>query len=304
HVDLVSIHSYDNSDLQFSDALVSSSILVFRKSKNKNEYVKFSWGANINNPDKTIIIKKTELNPIEKWNYSFLLNRNAYAESKFTIGTFFNIKRGIATGDNSFFILNKKTIDEFDIPLQVLSPLIPPPRKLQSKIYTKKNAKEDSLYLLSSHETISTIKEQHIGLYEYLEKGISDGVHLRANCKNRDPWYGLEKRPSAPILVSYMGRDTNTSDIPIKFILNLSDGIATNSYLCLYPKDEYLPLDKDAYKNIWNILSSIPKDVLLAFGRSYGGGLLKWEPKELGLIPCPMLAEYFKPRQASLFDNI
>lgn len=304
NVDLVSIHSYDNSDLQFSDALVSSSILVFRKSKNKNEYVKFSWGANINNPDKTIIIKKTELNPIEKWNYSFLLNRNAYAESKFTIGTFFNIKRGIATGDNSFFILNKKTIDEFDIPLQVLSPLIPPPRKLQSKIYTKKNAKEDSLYLLSSHETISTIKEQHIGLYEYLEKGISDGVHLRANCKNRDPWYGLEKRPSAPILVSYMGRDTNTSDIPIKFILNLSDGIATNSYLCLYPKDEYLPLDKDAYKNIWNILSSIPKDVLLAFGRSYGGGLLKWEPKELGLIPCPMLAEYFKPRQASLFDNI
>lgn len=304
NVDLISIHSYYNTDLQFNDALVSSSILVFRKSKDKNQYVKFSWGANINNPDETIIIKKTDLNPTEKWNHSFLSNRNGYAKSKFTIGTFFNIKRGIATGDNNFFILNKKIRDEFNIPLKVLSPLIPPPRKLQSKVYTINNAIEDGLYLLSSHETIDTIKEQYKGLYEYLEQGISDGVHLRANCRNRDPWYGLEKRASAPILVSYMGRITNTSDIPIKFILNQSDGIATNSYLCLYPKDEYIPLDKDAYKNIWDILSSIPKDVLLAFGRSYGGGLLKWEPKELGLIPCPMLAEYFIPRQPSLFDNI
>lgn len=301
YVDLIAIHSYDNSDLKFHDALVSSSILVFRKSNEQGNYVKFSWGSNINEPAESICVNKMDLNPSDKWNHSFLVNKTEFAESEYTIGSFFNIKRGIATGDNNFFIINKDTKDKYNIPLAALSPLIPPPRKLHSKIYTYEQALEDNLYLLSSHESIETIRDQYSGLFKYLEKGISDGVNLKANCKNRVPWYGLEKRAPAPILVSYMGRKTNASDIPIKFILNQTDSIATNSYLCLYPKDEYRPLAVDAYKMIWHILSSIPHDVLLAYGRSYGGGLLKWEPKELGLIPCPMLANFFIPQQPSLF---
>lgn len=305
HVDLISIHSYDNSDVQFNDALVSSTILVFRKSKNKSRYVTFSWGADINKPYQTVKINKSELNPNDKWNKEFLLHKNKYHDSNITIGSFFNIKRGVATGDNSFFIINNDIRLKYDIPKTVLTPLIPPPRKLRTTIYTEEDLSSDGLYLITCHESLDVIKEKYEGLYNYIEKGLRDGVNLRANCKNRNPWYGLEKRTTPPILVSYMGRNNNGLNLPIKFILNQTNVIATNSYLCLYIKDEYkYNLNDETYKAIWNTLTSIPKEVLIAHGRMYGGGLLKWEPKELASIPCPDLSKYMKSRQLSLFETI
>lgn len=304
-VDLISIHSYDNSDVQFNDALVSSSVLVFRKSKSKSEYVSFSWGTNINNPSKVIRIHKSDLNPNTKWTKESILNKTQPDYSNITIGTFFNIKRGIATGDNNFFIISEDIIKAYGIPMEILTPTIPPPRKLKSNIYTKEEQTSDGLFLLSCNDSLETIKTKYEGLYKYIKKGIEDGVALRANCRNRSPWYSLERRKIAPILVSYMGRDTNSSKLPLKFILNPAGIIPTNSYLCLYLKDEYIHnVNNLTYRELWKVLSSIPKEVLIAHGRSYGGGLLKWEPKELESIPCPELSKYLQSVQTSLFDHV
>lgn len=305
HIDLIAVHSYDTSDLQFNDALVSSSVLVFRKSNDRADHVEFSWGPDINNPTHTIRLRKSELRPENKWNKEFLLNKDNLQDSNITIGSFFNIKRGIATGDNNFFIINNEIKETYNIPSTVLTPMIPPPRKLRTNIYTTDDFLLDNLYLITCHDPIEVIKEKYGGLYEYIEIGRSNGVNMRANCRNRSPWYGLEKRDAAPILVSYMGRDTSQSDLPIKFILNHADVIATNSYLCLYLKDEYKhSINAETYKTLWSVLSSIPKPVLMAHGRIYGGGLLKWEPKELESIPCPELSKYLMPSQLSLFENI
>lgn len=95
----------------------------------------FSWGSNINNPNKTIKINKTELMPENKWTQECLLNKDKRQIPDITIGSFFNIKRGIATGDNSFFIINDEIRETYNIPLEVLTPLMPPPRKLKSQIY-------------------------------------------------------------------------------------------------------------------------------------------------------------------------
>ncbi len=304
HVDLISIHSYDNSDVQFNDALVSSTILVFRKSKNRTNYVNFSWGADINKPSHSIKINKSELNPNEKWNKEFLLKRVGGNISTTTLGSYFKIKRGIATGDNSFFIINEDTRVKYNIPKTVLTPLIPPPRKLKTNIYTVDDLSSDGLYLITCREPLDVVKDKYEGLYNYIKEGMNDGVNLRANCRNRTPWYGLERRDVPPILVSYMGRDNNDLSLPIKFILNQANVIATNSYLCLYIKDEYKHNNDKIYKTIWHILSSIPKDVLIAHGRMYGGGLLKWEPKELESIPCPDLSKYLNSIQPSLFEMV
>lgn len=304
-VDLMSIHSYDNSDVQFDDALVSSSVLVFRKSDKKNDYVNFSWGANINNPVKVVKVQKSDLNPNTKWTKETILNKTQSGYSNITIGTFFNIKRGIATGDNKFFIICDDVRKACDIPIELLIPTIPPPRKLKSNVYTKENQALDGLFLLSCNDSLETIKIKYEGLYKYLRKGIEDGVDLRANCQSRNPWYSLEQREIAPILVSYMGRDSKSSSLPIKFILNSAGVVPTNSYLCLYLKDEYRHnINGDTYREVWKILSSIPKELLIAHGRTYGGGLLKWEPAELESTPCPELSKYLKTIQMSLFDDL
>ena len=85
-----------------------------------------------------------------------------------------------------------------------------------------------------------------------------------------------------------MGRNKKDSS-PIRFILNLSDAIVTNSYLMLYPKEH---LQQAISKNplsvymIWEALKEINGNDIQEEGRIYGGGLKKIEPKELAKVPC------------------
>ena len=85
-----------------------------------------------------------------------------------------------------------------------------------------------------------------------------------------------------------MGRDKDDG-MPIRFILNLSEAIVTNSYLMLYPKDylqRAISENPNAVYRIWETLKNINKKELEAEGRVYGGGLKKIEPRELAKVPC------------------
>ena len=85
-----------------------------------------------------------------------------------------------------------------------------------------------------------------------------------------------------------MGRG-NDNGSPIRFILNLSEAIVTNSYFMLYPKE---PLRKTISENpssvyrIWELLKGIRGGDIQEEGRVYGGGLKKIEPRELAKVPC------------------
>lgn len=302
-MDLISIHSFQVESVQFEDALVSSSVVLFRNSTNPSASVKFSWGEDINHPSKEINIAKTQLDPEKKWNEQLLTGFHT-SRKDMTIGDFFRIKRGVATGDNKFFIIDRQIVSKYNIPDKLLTPVIPPPRKLKTDIYTSDNSTQDSLYLITCDSPIDYVKTRYEGFYRYLEYGMETGVNLRSNCKNRNPWYGCEVRDIPPILVSYMGRNNNRM-LPIRFILNKAGATATNSYLMLYPRKEFKHLfaSTETAECVWKILSAISKDTLLAHGRCYGGGLLKWEPRELESVPCPELGEILKPLSPSLFDS-
>lgn len=303
-VDLISIHTFTANDVQFNDALVSSSILVFKNSKPSQSPVKFSWGDNLENPEDILLINRDQLEYNQKWNKSFFQNKvgMGYNQSDVRIGNYFSIKRGIATGDNSFFIIDKETVKTYDIPTSFVKPVVPPPRKLKSNIYSIAQSEIDGSYLIDCSLPLDVIKNKYNGLFNYLKFGIANEVNMRANCKNRELWYKCETRDTAPILVSYMGRDNGKS--PIRFILNEAKATATNSYLMMYPKPEYRHQFRDPAftKKIWLILSEIPTQSLLDYGRIYGGGLLKLEPKELAEIPCPQLKEVLSPLYPSLFE--
>lgn len=301
-VDLISIHCFRIEDVQFNDALVSSAVVIFKNSKPTDNPVVFSWGNDLNQPTIKKTIEKDELGSLPKWTEAMLCSEIYGKSSQPTIGTFFHIKRGIATGDNNFFVVDNTIVNKYKISKKLLTLVVPPPRKLNSDIYDQALANENKLYLITCNEPNEVVRAKYEGFSNYLTHGLSCGVNLKANCKNRSPWYKCEKREVSPILVSYMGRDNGKS--PIRFILNEAGATATNSYLMLYPKDEYRYLFKGASfsKKVWEILQSIPKEVLMAHGRTYGGGLLKWEPKELESVPCPELATIMKTSRPSLFD--
>jgi hypothetical protein len=204
----------------------------------------------------------------------------------------FTTKRGLATGNNNFFILSREQIEEHQLSLQFFKPILPSPRYLKINEIEADNDNnpliEKPIYLLDCKLPEDEIKKEHPKLWAYLQIGIKNEVHLTYLCRNRTPWYSQEKREPAPILCTYMGRNNQKEGgKPFRFILNHSNATATNVYLLLYPR----PLLDRAFQNnpglirtVWKALNNISTDSLIGAGRVYGGGLHKLEPKELSNV--------------------
>ena len=159
---------------------------------------------------------------------------------------------------------------------------------------------DNPLFLINCNIPEHQIRESFPELYEYLQKGQKD-VAGRYLCKSKRYWYQQEQREPAPILCTYMGRETTEGASPFRFILNHSNAIVTNSYLMLYPKALYRETSSYAsiIESIWCELSQLPSSAITSEGRVYGGGLRKIEPKELGEVICK---SSFAPSQLQAFQ--
>ena len=292
-VELLGIHRFDINESKFADALVSSCIVYFRNSKKKAKKINLTFGNNLNKPDKKIELKYQEFDEKEKWSQYFISEIVSEDENDlgFKLNDLFSIKRGLATGANNFFILTKEKVREKKLPQKFLKPIFPSPRYLKlDRVDADRNGKpkyKDMLYLLSCDLEEKEIQKKYPKLYSYLLEGKSQGVHNNYLCKNRKRWYLQEHRKPAPFLCTYMGRKNKDNSVPFRFVLNESKAIATNSYLMLYPKEklqEILETDKSILERIWKLLNEINSSSFTKEGRTYGGGLHKIEPKELGMV--------------------
>ena len=309
NVQLLHIHRFKADDLQFTDALVSSCIVVFRNCKPAaGQEVKFSLGGSINNPETVRTIGVSKLKAKDKWTNLFTEDA-PINEPQATLGDFFTVKRGIATGDNNFFILNKETIAQYEIPKEFLRPILPSPRYIKGDRINSVGglpALERQQFLFCCNLSENVLKDRYPKVWEYICKGYERGVQKGYICSRRSPWYSCEEREPAAIVVPYMGR-SETSNRLFRFILNDSKAITTNVYLLLYPKPQYARCMKDeaVLTEVWHELNTIPTETLSRNGRFYGGGLRKMEPNELMRTPAKGIASlltlHTSYQQLSLF---
>lgn len=290
-VELLQIHRFDPAEVQFDDALVSSAVVWFRKRKpGKSLKVRFTFGGTLDEPGVERSIPAKALLVDAKWTRYPELNVVIRDEECTRLGDLLKIRRGLATGDNKFFILSKERINELSLPMECFKPILPPPRMMkESEVFADDHGtpllpRQD--FLLDTTLSMEQIRRSYPALADYLELGHS--VSMGYLCAHREPWYSQEIRQPAPLLCTYMGRVTNGSSNPFRFILNHSTAVATNVYLMLYPMPmlaERLKNEPGLLKKIWKKLNSIPHKVLCCEGRVYGGGLHKLEPKELANVP-------------------
>jgi predicted RNA methylase len=296
-VTLVHIHRFRPADVQFTDALVSSAIVVFRKSPPLNGHqVRFSLGGSIEAPQNERLVPLDVLVRSDKWT-RFPESTVAERTGEPTLGDFFAIKRGLATGANNFFILTHADADHWDIPREFLKPILPSPRYLEADIVSASPGGTPEvlpqLYLLDCPEPESKIRESWPHFYEYLQKGREKNIHASYLTSRRAPWYSQEKRPPAPFLCTYMGRSVNGKG-PFRFLWNRSQATAHNVYLLLYPRGplrEALIDHPELEEDIFRALQGIKPAQIVSGGRVYGGGLHKVEPKELAGIPAGPVIE-------------
>lgn len=303
-VTLLRIHRFDPSDVQFDDALVSSAVVWFKKSKpDSHHQVEFSFGGSLLNPSMSANVSSLVLGQAGKWT-QFPQNGGHAREAQdgIKLSDLFTIKRGIATGANKFFILTPERIAELKLPKRYLIPILPSPRYLSSDEVLADQHGDPKVdrkqYLVSCKLPESEVKAKFPSLWEYFESGKGEGIDEKYLSQHRSPWYSQEQRQPPLFLCTYINRKSKTNGETFRFVLNHSKAIAANVYLLLYPKKSLAAAIKEKpelIKLLWQMLKSITPETLRGEGRVYGGELYKMEPKELGNVS----AEAIKPLLAS-----
>ena len=111
----------------------------------------------------------------------------------------------------------------------------------------------------------------------FLRAARSMGASLGFVSRNRRAWWSVGLHAPAPILATYMARRAPA------FVRNLAGARHINIAHGLYPR---LPMTDAALDALARYLA---RATSLADGRTYAGGLTKFEPKEMErlLVPAP-----------------
>lgn len=293
-VQLLRIHCFDSADVRFSDALVSSCVIWFANQAPDDREVEFTFGPDLQSTEPRRSVLREELAESAKWPPQGK-SKVDHGGDDWRIGDFFDIRRGIVTGDNRFFVMSEDDAKKRRIPAAFLRPILPSPHSVNVNHVQADDSglpiNVERRYLLDCTGHKKDALPESVRMY--LESGESTTAQKNL-CQSRTVWYDQEQRRPTPFLCSYMGRGS-ANNAPVRFVLNDSRAIVSNSFLMMYPKlelAEVLAADVDKATTVWRILSGIPRERIAAAGRLYGGGLQKVEPKELASVPCPEIGDW------------
>lgn len=194
------------------------------------------------------------------------------------LGDFARVRRGIATGDNSFFCLTQSEADVWGIEPEYLVPVVVGAKDLPSGGVLDEGFRAERIaagaraFLFFCHEPKEALAGKNA--LRYVEHGEQLGVPERFNCRTRSPWYGVERVPPPDFFVTYMSRQR------ARFVRDAVGARCMTSLLNVWAKpgispEELRPLLEDPAN----------AQLLREFGRTYGGGLGKIEPGDLLRLP-------------------
>jgi adenine-specific DNA-methyltransferase len=198
------------------------------------------------------------------------------------LGDYLRVRRGIATGDNSFFCLTEAEVAEWKIPRDYLVPVVLGSKDLPANGTLDRAYRDERLaagargWLLWCHAPKETLPPS---LQLYIEHGEAMGLRGKFNCKNRKPWYGVEPVDPPDFFVTYMSRDR------ARFIRNGVGARCMTSLLNVWAKPG---VDVDELQA--ELQDPQMARLLREFGRTYGGGLGKIEPGDVLRVPSRTLA--------------
>lgn len=208
---------------------------------------------------------------------------------------------GTVTGANQFFALPESTRADFGIDAKHLTRIVPPgTRHLSGSTFTRGRweqlrMKGSQVWLLNP-----ATSRPSGGLARYIEHGKQQSIHEAYKCTVRDPWWRPPAVRPPDLFFTYMSHH-----FP-RLVTNLAGTSFLNSMHGLRLNPD-APVEAKAGLPLLalNSVTALGAEVR---GRSYGGGILKMEPREAAELPMPepelLAAAWVKlsPRRAQLDD--
>jgi adenine-specific DNA-methyltransferase len=197
------------------------------------------------------------------------------------LSAFAKVVRGIATGANEFFFLTAEQIQKYGLDKSYFKRAIGRTRDCPGDVVTREDLEKldragRPTWLLN----LGRESEQELptAIRTYLKTGEQMGLPVRSLIETRKPWYRMEVRTVPGLLFAYLGRRD------CRFILNRAGALPLTGFLCVFPWDE----SKTYVEKLWRALNHEDTQANLIFvGKSYGGGALKVEPRQLDALEIP-----------------
>ena len=196
----------------------------------------------------------------------------ALPEGHVELGELCRVHRGTVTGANAVWVRRDA---HPDLPERVLFPSITRARELfgAGARLGSLDALRRVVDLPVDLDVFDAAERRQID--RFLREARARGVPEGYIASNRRAWWSVGLRAAAPILATYMARR------PPAFVRNDAGARHINIAHGLYPREETTDAVLD------RLADHLRAAVTLAQGRTYAGGLVKFEPREMERIPVP-----------------
>jgi type I restriction-modification system DNA methylase subunit len=255
--------------------------------------------------------KQNELEPKDKWGI-FLRAPTIYFKilknKKVTkLGKIASVKRGITSGANQFFYLDKEKIKLWSLEKEYLKPIVISPKEMKIEV----KPQEIDSWVLTVHKPKEDLSKEKSNVLKYIQWGeeaettikggkkggsVVKGFHNLSTVASRNLWYDIGKREPAPILRSRRIWERCV------YLLNRADALANDSLYEIRPKNQN---DTLVLAGILN--SSFAALVSELEGRFYGGGVLElevYETKAMTVIDPSKISDEERQKIESAFSKV
>lgn len=228
----------------------------------------------LNGLAKGVDVSREHLHAAPRW--SVIIRPSTPAtEGEIELGELFRVHRGQVTGANGIWIAGEHAQG---LPDRILLPAITKAKDLiqaGARLYTAECLRR-VIDLPLELEEFSTDEKRRIT--NFLSWAKQQGADQSYIAQHRKAWWSVGLKPPAPILCTYMARR------PPQFTINACGARHINVAHGLYPREE---LAADVMPRLVEWLN---KNIKTDGGRTYAGGLTKFEPKEIERLRIPRIA--------------
>jgi hypothetical protein len=219
------------------------------------------------------LVASVKLAAEPRWT-ALMCSRRSPAAGMVELGELCRVHRGQATGCNRVWIAGEHGRE---LPERFLQPTVTRAKELFQAGAALLDAARLRRVIDLPADLSGLAAHEREAVERFLAALRRAGVHEGYIARHRRPWHCVGLRDPAPILATYMARR------PPAFVRNLAGARQLNIAHGLYPRT---PLSDAALDRLVAFLS---RSASTRGGRTYAGGLTKFEPREMERLPVPNL---------------
>lgn len=218
-------------------------------------------------------VPREELAGAPRWT-PLLTRRSPRPAGMIELGEICRVHRGQVTGANAVWIAGE---DCPPLPARFLVPAVTRARELIAAGDTLTEARALRRVVALPRDLDALADDERAAALRFVAWARARGADRSYVARHRTPWWSVVLAPPAPILATYMARR------PPVFVRNVAGARHINIAHGLYPREPLSDAAIDA------LAAHLSRAATPGAGRTYAGGLTKFEPREMErlLVPPP-----------------